>query len=96
MRLRDCGTFTSRYLRALCEKPSPEADKKFAGSPLQTLEERTGLSSDEVKDAVETLNDLRITNLGSLHVMMTGRGSESLQHTVTTLGTHVVDYVGTL
>lgn len=82
-------------MRALRKEPSPDADRKFAGSPSQTLRERTGLSSEQIKDAVETLNDLRLIKLDSLHVTMTGRGSESLQHTVTTLGTHVLDYIGT-
>ncbi|MDE0441667.1 MAG: hypothetical protein OXL38_06060 [Gammaproteobacteria bacterium] len=80
-------------MRALCEEPRPDADRKFAGSPSQTLRERTGLSSEQIKDAVETLNDLRLINLDGLHVTMTGRGSESLQHTVTTLGIQVLDYI---
>ena len=80
-------------MRALREEPSPDADRKIAGSPSQTLRERTGLSSEQIKDAVETLNDLRLTNLDGLHVTMTGRGSESLQHTVTTLGMQVLDYI---
>ena len=80
-------------MRALRQDPRPDADRKFAGSPSQTLRERTGLSSEQIKGAVETLNDLRLINLDGLHVMMTGRGSESLQHTVTTLGIQVLDYI---
>ena len=80
-------------LQALRQEPGPEADKKYMGSPLQTLEERTGLDPNVLDSAVGTLNDLRLTNTGSLRVMMTGHGSESLQHTVTPLGMRVLDYI---
>ena len=93
-RLRDVHM---TVMRALCVGPSLDADKKYMGSsPSQTLQERTGLSSVQIKDAIDTLNDLRLTNLKGLNVMMTGRGSESLQHAVTPLGTRVLEYVGTL
>ena len=92
-RLRDIHVVV---LGALREEPSPDADSKIAGSPSQTLQERTGLSSDQIRDVVQTLNDLRLANLDGLHVMMTGCGSESLQHAVTALGIRVLEYAGTL
>lgn len=81
-------------LRAVAAPPSPDAHRKFMGSPIQTLRERTGLSDAEVKAAVQILNDVRLTNLTTLSVMMTGLGSESLQGSVTTLGLKALEYVG--
>ena len=96
--LRAIGTLRGIHvsvMRALREEPSPDSDRKFSGSPSQTLQTRTGLSSDRIEAAVRRLNDLRLTNLEGLKVMMTGRGSESRQHTVTPLGRRVLGYIGT-
>lgn len=80
-------------LKALRQEPSPDAHKKVAGSPIQTLHERTRLERSEIKKAVSLLNDLRLTDLQSLHVLMTGSGSESLQHGLTELGNRVLAYL---
>ncbi|MCC5862590.1 MAG: hypothetical protein JJT93_11865, partial [Gammaproteobacteria bacterium] len=73
-------------LGALLRPPSPEAHKKLMGSPIQTLRERTGLTDNEIKAAVATLNEIKATNMSTLSVMMTGHGSEGLQGSVTSLG----------
>lgn len=80
-------------MRALLMEPSPDASKKWAGSPRQTLQERTGLDANQITGAVETLNDLKLTNLESLGTMMTGHGSETLSHAVTQLGLRVLEYL---
>jgi hypothetical protein len=80
-------------LRALSQPPSPEAHRKLMGSPIQTLRERTGLSDNEIKSAVATLNEIKATNLGMLSVMMTGYGSEALEGSVTGLGKKMIEYV---
>ena len=82
-------------MKALRQEPSPDAHKKFGGSPIQTLHQRTGLERAAIKTAVREMNDLRVTNLEGLNVMMTGRGSETLQHGLTDLGKKVLDYVAT-
>ena len=61
-------------LQALRQEPSPNAHQKVASSQMQTLQERTGLDRDTIKEAVQVLNDLRLANLGNLHVMMTAHG----------------------
>ena len=73
--------------------PPPDAHQKMMGSPRQTLLERTGLPDDEIKSAVDKLNDLRVTNLGSLMVMMTGAGAQDLRHNITPFGQKLMDYV---
>jgi len=81
-----------QILSALEQPPSPGAQRKMMGSPRQTLQERTSLSDEELKNAVGRLNDLRITNLGSLMVMMTGAGAEDLRHNITPFGHNVLKY----
>ena len=82
-------------LRALLEEPRREESNGSMGSPMQTLEGRTGLDRDSIKAAVENTDDQRLTNLtGSLQTMMTGRGAASLQHAVTPLGHRVLGYLG--
>ena len=62
----------------------PGSDPGMMGSPVQTLRERLPEFDDaRIEDLVSQLNDMRITNLGSLKVMMTGRGAADLRHVVT-------------
>ena len=82
-------------LHAMLEEPSQDEVDRLIGSPIQSLEERTGLERDIIKAAIENTDDLRITNLtGSLQTMMTARGAASLQHAVTALGKRVLGYIG--
>ncbi len=81
-------------LRALLEEPSGEELNGMMGSPMQTLEGRTGLDRDAIKAAVEDTDDLRMTKLlGSLYTTMTARGAASLQDAVTPLGHRVLGYM---
>jgi hypothetical protein len=79
-------------LQALMEPPSPNPG--MMGSPSQTLGERLpDMDRDRIKDLVQQLNDLRITNLQSLNTMMTGSGAEDLRHSVTALGKRFIKYL---
>lgn len=80
-------------LQALLQSPGKEAHRKMMGSPIQTLRERTGMPDGEVKESVAALNDLRATNMTSLHVMMTGHGSEALEGSVTPFGRRILQYI---
>jgi hypothetical protein len=80
-------------LKALLQPPGKDSHQKMMGSPIQTLRERTELSDSEVKDAVAVLNDLRATNISSLHAMMTSHGSEALERFVTHFGRRILEYI---
>ena len=82
-------------LHAMLEEPRQDELNRLMGSPMQSLEERTGLDPDTIKAAIENTDDLRMTNLtGSLQTMMTASGAASLQHAVTALGKRVLGYIG--
>ena len=81
-----------KVLQALMEAPSQNPG--MMGSPSQTLEERLPeMDGDRIKDLVQQLNDLRITNLQSLNTMMTGSGAQDLRHSVTKLGKRFINYL---
>lgn len=82
-----------RVLRALMQETDPETNV-LMGSPGQTLERRLPeMPTERIADLVSQLNDLRITNLGTLNVMMTGRGAEDLRSTITVFGKRFVDFL---
>ena len=80
-------------LDALDQSPPPDAHQNMMGSPAQTLRERTGLNAVEIEFALEKLNDLRVTKLNSLNMMMTGAGAQDLRHSITALGRKLMEYV---
>jgi hypothetical protein len=81
-----------KVLRALSQAPGPSPG--ISGSPNQTLGRRLPeLEQDRIEDPVTQLNDLRVTNLGSLKVMMTGRGAEELRHAITPYGQRFLQYI---
>lgn len=80
-----------RLLRALCQAPGPKPG--MMGSPNQTLRRRLPeLDEARIADLLSQLNDLRVTNLTSLKVMMTGHGAEDLRHSVTSYGQRFLRY----
>jgi hypothetical protein len=81
-----------RLIRALSQAPDPNPG--MMGSPNQTLRRRLP-EFDEARtgDLVAQLNNLRVTNLTSLKVMMTGGGAEDLRHSVTTYGRRFLRYI---
>jgi hypothetical protein len=81
-------------LRATLQEPGPEAHRKYMGSPIQTLRERTGFDDATVQRAVAELNTLRLTHFQGRQTMMTGHGSEALSHNVTALGRSVLNDIG--
>jgi hypothetical protein len=81
-----------RLIRALSQSPSPNPG--MMGSPNQTLRRRLPeFDEDRIGDLLAQLNDLRVTNLTSLKVMMTGHGAEDLRHSITTYGQRVLRYI---
>jgi|CXWL01.1.fsa_nt_gi hypothetical protein len=79
-------------LHALDQAPS--SDNGISGSPRQTLRSRIPSFDDShIKDLVEQLNDLRITNLTSLGTMMTARGAQELSAYITPIGRKVMKYL---
>lgn len=79
-------------IKALLRSPDP--DPGMMGSPIQTLRERLpGIDEARIEELVSQLNDLRITNLSSLKVMMTGHGAANLQHSFTDYGRRVLRYI---
>lgn len=84
-----------RILRAIFQEPSPETSS-LTGSPIRTLQRRLpDMDEARIDDLVTQLNDLRITNLGSLRVMMTARGAEDLRPTMTPYGQRFVRFLRT-
>jgi len=81
-----------RVLQALME--TPPQNPGMMGSPSQTLSERLpDMNGDRIKDLIQQLNDLRVTNLQSLNTMMTGSGAQDLRHSVTPLGRRFIQYL---
>jgi len=81
-----------RVLQALMK--TPRQDSGMMGSPSQTLSERLpDMNDDRIKDIVQQLNDLRVTNLQSLNTMMTASGAQDLRHSVTSLGKRFIQYL---
>lgn len=81
-----------RALKALSQAPSP--DPGMMGSPIQTLKERLPeMDEAQIGDLTTQLNDLRVTNLGNLNVMMTGHGAENLRHAITQHGNRILQYI---
>ncbi|MCU7858916.1 MAG: hypothetical protein KZQ86_03585, partial [Candidatus Thiodiazotropha sp. (ex Lucinoma kastoroae)] len=50
-------------------------------------------SEQEIEEMVNQLNDMRVTSLTSLKVMMTGRGASDLRHVVTEYGKRIIAYI---
>jgi hypothetical protein len=83
-----------RVLGALLSQPRPEEELGTMGSQLQTLVRRLpGLTREHIERLVGELNDLRLTNLRSLHTVMTAHGAENLRHALTPLGSRFVEFV---
>jgi hypothetical protein len=79
-------------LKALGE--APEANPGTMGSPSQTLSKRLpGMNAVHIAELVAQLNDMRVTNLSSLKVIMTGRGAADLRHSVTEYGRRFLGYL---
>lgn len=83
---------SSVVLKALMqERPAqPSFSMESQGA---VLSKRTGLDRGALKEAVEELNALRLTNLGGLNVTMTGQGAEDLQSTLTPTGRRLIEYI---
>ena len=79
-------------LKALMQEP--DQNPGSMGSPNQTLNERLpSIEQNRIEDIVNQLNDMRVTNLTSLKVMMTGHGAQNLRHSLTPYGQRIIDYI---
>jgi hypothetical protein len=79
-------------LKALSAQP--DVDPGMMGSPSQTLSKRLPEMSDaHITELVAQLNAMRVTNLQSLKVMMTGRGAADLRHSITEYGRRFLKYL---
>lgn len=80
-------------LRALMQPPEPSATG-IGGSPASTLEKRLpGMSADRISDLAGQLDDLRVTDIGSLNVLMTAAGAADLRSRLAAFGQRFVAYV---
>lgn len=73
---------------------TPDANPGPIGSPNQTLMKRLPQMSDaHISELVAQLNGMRVTNLQSLKVMMTGHGAADLRHAITEHGHRFLKYL---
>ena len=79
-------------LKAMSQEP--DTNPGMMGSPNQTLKQRLPqFNEQEIEEMVSQLNDMRVTSLSSLKVMMTGRGASDLRHVVTDYGKRIIAYI---
>lgn len=81
-----------QVLKAMSQEPN--TNPGMMGSPIQTLRERLpGFGDQRIEELVNQLNDMRITNIGSLKGMMTGQGASDLRHVTTDYGKRILGYI---
>ena len=81
-----------RLLKALSKRPDREPG--MIGSPIQTLRERLPeFDNARVEELVAQSNTMRVTKLGTLQVMMTGRGAADLRSAITEYGQRLLNYI---
>jgi len=62
--------------------------------PIQTLRERLPeFEEQRIEELIVQLNVMRVTNISSLKVMMTGRGAADLRNSVTVYGKRILSYI---
>jgi len=83
-----------RIIRAISQTPQPEESDMMFGAPINTLSRRLpGIPSDRMEELVHQLNNLHLTNLTGLRVMMTGRAAADLGHFITSYGKRFIDFI---
>jgi len=81
-----------RVLKALSQEPKPNPG--MMSSPIQTLRERLPeFEEQRIEELIVQLNVMRVTNISSLKVMMTGRGAADLRNSVTVYGKRILSYI---
>lgn len=81
-----------RVVQALVQEP--EGGPSLMGSPIGTLQRRLpDIPTGRIEELVGQLNDMRITKLTSLRVMMTGHGAANLQGSLTAHGQRFLTYM---
>jgi len=83
-------------LKALLQEPDYGSITSNIGSVRQTLEKRSpGIAGDKIKDLIEQLADMKLTNSIGLTIMITARGAEELQQLVTPYGRRFIEFIHT-
>lgn len=81
-----------RILWALSQPPNPNPG--MMGSPGQTIAERLpDIPRNRINELVTQMNDIRITNMTSMSVMMTGHGAQDLRSSITPVGQRFIRYL---
>ena len=80
-------------IRAINQQPKTNIQGS-SGSIGQTLRSRLPhIEQNRTTELILKLQDLHITKLAGLNVMMTAHGAENLQHGLTELGRRFIDYL---
>jgi hypothetical protein len=83
-----------RIVKALSQPP--EGGEGMSGSPGNTLGKRLpDIPRERIADLVAQLNDMRVTSLTSLNVMMTFHGAQDLRHRITPYGRRLLKFIVT-
>ena len=82
-----------RMLKALRQEPDRDI-RGYAGSVIQTLQKRLpDISRERITDLAQQLTVMQMADLSRINTMMTARGAEELQHTVTPYGRNFIQYI---
>lgn len=82
-----------KVLQAL-DAPPGDTQNILTGSPSGTLQERLpDTPSGRIADLIGQLNDMRLTDLTSLHTMMTANGAQDLRGTITNYGRRFLSFL---
>lgn len=84
-----------KVLRALGQTPDSNPIMSMgAGSRIQTLSERLkDMDENRIEDLINQLNDMRVTKLNSLKMMVTWSGAQRLEHFITPYGKRFLAFV---
>jgi hypothetical protein len=89
----ELGPDDIQILKALAQEPRFDPTM-LSGSPIQTLRMRVPHFEEErITVVVGRLNNLRMTNLTSLRVMMTAGGAADLRGSITGYGRKILKYI---
>jgi hypothetical protein len=81
-----------RIVKALSQQP--EGGDGITGSPANTLARRLPeMSRERIADLVAQLNDMRVTGMTSLNVMMTYHGAQDLRSSITAYGRRLLRFI---
>lgn len=83
-----------KVIQAIAMKPSSIEGSLLTSSPSQTLKIRLpNMDEEHIKNMVAELNDMRLTRLDNLNVMMTPTGASDLSSSITDYGRRFLSYL---